>query len=77
MAPSQPHVWIKIYCGSCGNSWDVRVNKDWLEMKAVVPHLEQCAKCRAKAKRFARRWHDEAHQLRFRFDSPNEGGQGL
>ena len=77
MSNDTPHVWIAITCGSCGVSWHIRVNKDWLDMKAVVPHLEQCSKCRAKAKRFAKRWHNEAFQLRIRFDEQQEGGQDL
>lgn len=77
MANYTPFVWIRIACQSCGVSWDIRVNKEWLDMKAVVPHLEQCSKCRAKAKRFAKRWHDEAFQLRIRFDDNQEGGQAL
>lgn len=77
MQPSAPYVWIKIVCDSCGHSWDIKVNQEWLNCKAVIPQQEQCSKCRNKAKRLARRWHDETHQLRFRFDSPNEGGQRL
>lgn len=70
-------VWIKIVCDSCGHSWDIRINREWLDMKAVVPTREQCAKCKARSKRLARRWHENSHQLRFRFEDGEQGGQKL
>lgn len=70
-----PHVWIDIVCDRCARRFPTKVFRSWLDKAAVIPARHLCAKCAAVVRRQESKEFDQRHQLRFRFDEGETGGQ--
>lgn len=73
--PADQHVWLDIVCDRCARRFPTKVFRSWLDRPAVIPTRQLCDKCAAKVRRQESKEFDQRHQLRFRFDEGDTGGQ--